>query len=133
VTPLHVDRFVRDGRGPELQFIHWSPNGSAILAIDYFNPDDVYKPPSLKHVVFTRAQVVMITPEEVIDYSAQDPEMSNHRTAGIFDLGRTPWLRSFAPYHLERCHHFRLFFYDELVDVVAESVDCRLGGFNPAG
>ena len=53
------------------------------------------------------------------------------RPAALFDLGRSDWLRSFAPQHLARCRHYRLVFYDELFDVICEDVECRDGGYQP--
>jgi uncharacterized protein YfaP (DUF2135 family) len=66
--PVHIDTFYSDGRGPELIRIHWTLGGRQLVAVDYFNPDDPYDEANLKHVAFLKAQVVMITPEEVASY-----------------------------------------------------------------
>lgn len=126
MTPIHVAEFFHDGRGPELQRIHWDPTGACLRGLDYFNPDDVHEPASLRRVVITKPQVVMITPEEVIDYTKVGGDaLVRHRPAAMFDLGHSDWFRSFSPRHLGSGRHFRLFFYDELIDLIAEGVDCR--------
>lgn len=129
MTPIHRDEFFHDGRGPELQSVHWDYNGRLLRAIDYFNPTDPHESSALKHVLIVKPQIVMITPEEVINYGKDGQGMSVHKPAAMFDLGRTDWLRSFAPRHLGRCRHFQMFFYDELFDIVAEDIRCVAGGY----
>jgi hypothetical protein len=127
--PVQSEMFHREGRGPELQRAHWNDNGTLLLAIDYYNPDDVHDEASLKHVLVRGAQVVMVTPEEVIDYRRGGSAISGHSPAAMFDLGKSEWLRSFSERHLDHCRHFQLYFYDELFDIIADGVECRLGGF----
>lgn len=122
MIPIHVEAFWDDGRGPELLRLHWDSSGTVLRGADYHNPDWGSTTP-VRRVRFIRAQVAMITPEEVIDYAALGPLLAAHRPAAMFDLGRSPWLESFAPRHLAECHHFRLVFYDQLVDVIAEGVE----------
>jgi hypothetical protein len=129
--PIHTTAFYHDGRGPTLQKVHWDAGGTILRAIDYVNPND--EGVALKHVAFLKPQVAMVTPEEVIDYGRVGSDLSRHKPAAMFDLGRSDWLRSFAPRHLERCRHFQLFFYDELFEVLAEGVNCRVGAFVEAG
>lgn len=134
MKPICVENFFHDGRGPELQRIHWGPNGVGIRAIDYFTPDDVHETASLRRVLIRKAQVVMVTPEEVIDYGKVGGDaLVQHRPAAMFDLGTSDWLKSFSPRHLGECRHFRMFFYDELVDVIAEGVECRRASAEGAG
>jgi hypothetical protein len=64
----------------------------------------------------------------VIDYARVGSDLTRHRPAAMFDLGRSEWLRSCAPQHLERCRHYQLF-YDELFDVIAEGLECRASAF----
>jgi hypothetical protein len=52
-------------------------------------------------------------------------------TGRRLDLGRSGWFRSFAPRHLERCSHFRLLFYDQLLDVICEFLEFADGAFTP--
>jgi hypothetical protein len=66
---IYVAEFQHDGRGPELQEVHWKARGTQLVAIDYYNPADDYTAASLKHVRFSALQVVMITPEEVMGSS----------------------------------------------------------------
>lgn len=122
MIPIHADAFWHDGRGPELVRLHWDRTGRVLICADYYNPDDAHGVPSLRRLQFVRAQVVMITPEEVINYLELGPLPATHRPAAMFDLGRSPWLESFSPRHLALCHHYRVMFYDELLDVIAEGV-----------
>lgn len=128
---MYADRFYHEGRGPELQRVHWDFGGIVLRAIDYYNPDAVHEPEHLSHVSFVGPQVVMITPEEVINYTTTGAALVEYRPAALFDLGRSAWLTSFAPLHLARCRHWQLFFYDQLFDVICERVDCRDGAYRP--
>ena len=111
------DKFHFDGRGPELQRAIWDERGTTLLAIDYSDVDG-----SLRHVRFHSPQVVMFTPEEVIGLPGD---------GGATDLGRSEWLQSFSPQHLTSCRHFRLLFYDELLDIICESLEFADGAFTP--
>jgi hypothetical protein len=126
---IHCEMFYADGRGPELQRVCWGGRGSYLQAIEYFNPDDVYEPQNLKHVRFAGAQVVQITPEEVIDYGSLACASASDRRVALVSLGRSSWLKSFDPRHLQRCAHFQLLFYDQLFDVICEEVTCHRGAF----
>ncbi len=108
MKPSFVESFQHDGRGPELQRMVWSRNGSVLRAIEYFNPDDACEAKNLKHVKLTGVQVVMITPEEGIGMSQLGADFSKYRPASIFDLGRSRWFRSFAPLHLGACRHYQM-------------------------
>ncbi len=76
--------------------MHWDSSGTSLRGTDYHNPDWGSTTP-VRRVRFARAQVAMITPEEVIDYATLGPLLATHRPAAMFDLGRSPWLESFAP------------------------------------
>lgn len=128
VNPVNVDTFYHDGRGPELQCVHWKHNGRLLIAADYSNHDD-YGEGAARHVQFERVQVLQVTPEEVINYETLGDSLLTLRPAAMFDLGKSPWLGSFSPRHLDKCRHFQLMFYDELFDVICERVTCRLGAF----
>jgi hypothetical protein len=127
-SPVHVDFFYHDGRGPELRCIHWAHDGRILVAADYSNHDD-YGERAARHIRFERVQVVQVTAEEVIAYGALGAALTKHRPAAMFDLGKSAWLRSFSPRHLEHCRHFQLVFYDELLDVICERVTCHVGSF----
>lgn len=116
VAKLHEGRFVFDGRGPELMRIWWSDDGSQIEAIDYENPNG--RP--IAHVTFRGAQTVMITPDEVADHS---------HSGGLLDFGRSPWMNGFNPHHLTKCRHYRLVFYDQVIDVLCEDVAVNEGRY----
>jgi len=128
VSPLFLDVFFHDGRGPELQCVHWSHQGRILSAIDYLNPDHAGVK-DLRHVRFDRVQVVMVTSEEVVDYGRQGDHFATLRPAAMVDLGRSTWLESFSPRHLAKCRHVQLMFYDELFDVICEGVSCHAGAF----
>ena len=132
-TPVQVDLFFHEGRGPELQAVHWAHQGRVLRAIDYFTPVDVHDPRNLKHVLFDRVQVVMITPEEVVADRHAGDWFTRYRPAALFDLGRTPWLSTFAQRHLANCKHYQLMFYDEVFDVICEGARCVRGGYQPGG
>ncbi len=129
-TPIDVEAFHHDGRGPELRSIHWRPGSAQLLAIDYSNPDDDHSTDELKHVYFVAPQVVRITLEEVIGKHQLPVDLLSAGRAAFFDMGRTEWLESYDQRHLTNCRHFKLLFYEELVDVICEGVECRTGGFD---
>lgn len=116
-TPVAADKFQFDGRGPELRRAVWDDRGTALLAVDYTDLDG-----SLRHVRFHAPQVAMFTPEEV---------MAQRGLGGAVDLGCSEWLQSFDQQHLARCHHFQLLFYDELLDIICESLEFADGAFTP--
>jgi hypothetical protein len=128
LTPINVDSFYHDGRGPELHRVHWRYDGRVLAAADYSNHDD-FGESGLRHIKFARVQVIQVTPEEVVNYGALGSALAEHRPAAMFDLGDSPWLRSFSPRHLSRCRHFQLMFYDQLFDVICEGLTCHLGAF----
>lgn len=130
---INTDMFHRDGRGPELRSIYCKPGSSLVVAIDYFNPEDEQSEKSLKHVYLVAAQVTQFTPDEVIGVDQIPADLRGTGDAAMFDLGRTEWLESFSQKHLRECRHFKIFFYDELLDVICEEVICRNGGFNVTG
>jgi len=116
-----VTDFGFDGRGPELLKLHWRQ--ATLLAADYKNPDSV----TVRHVVFHGSQAVQLTPEEVIGL----PRPVTRNGSAAVNLGRSEWLESFAPQHLENCQHHQLLFYDQLIDVLCERLEFRRGPYNP--
>jgi hypothetical protein len=128
MTPVHTEFFHSDGRGPELVALRWGFSGRVLEAAEFMLPDAA-APGDLRHVRFLRPQVVMRTPEEVIDYREFGSQFAKHRPAAMFDLGKSKWLKSFSQRHLERCTHYQLYFYDELLDVIAEGVAFGAGPY----
>jgi hypothetical protein len=88
------------------------------VAVDYSNPDSSGE---VMHLLFTNAQTFMVTPEEL--------DVAPQAGAALTTLGRSPWLRSFNPRHLEQCEHIRASFYDETLDVICERVEAKKGGY----
>jgi hypothetical protein len=123
--PVIIDNFYTDGRGPELIKVHWALSGATLKAIDFINPDKT----ELMHLFFTKVQVLMFTPEEVINYVMLNPAWKIYRSVGIICLGKSSWLNSFSPRHLEKCLHYQIMFYDELLDVICEKIEVRDGGY----
>lgn len=131
-TPLFSNSFFHEGRGPELQAVHWSHGGRVLAAIDYFNPDWA-GPEDLHHVRFQGVQIVMRTPHEVVGAGWLGACYASQRPAAMFDLGSSPWLLQFSTRHLADCRHVQLMFYDEVFDVICERVECFRGGYLKPG
>lgn len=127
--PILKEFFYHEGRGPELQQVHFGLQGRVLKAIDYFNPDDVFAPESLKHLVFIRPQVFMFTPEEVYNYSSRSVSWGGPYSASIVVIHESVWLHSFNPQHLGKCHHYRVMFYDEFLDIICEGIEANSGGY----
>ena len=128
MKPIQKEQFHHDGRGPKLVRIIWSSNGSHLEAFEYYNPEDPYDDDHIRHVKVIHSQVVMSTPEEVINYSTFQP--GGYDKAAAFDCGKSDWLKSFSPRHLSLCSHYRLMFYDELYDIIADGLEFCRGRFN---
>lgn len=121
ITRILRESFFHAGRGPELIQVHYVGNGKVLKAIDYFNPDDEYTDENRKHLLFTKPQVFMFTPEEVYNYPSNF--WGGADKAAIVCFGKSAWLRSFSPQHLEKCQHYQVMFYDEFLDVICERID----------
>ena len=124
IGPYLIDKFTNDGRGPVLEKVHWAYNGATLRAIDFQNLDD-----KLQYLFFVGVQVFMFTPEEVINYITISPLWRENRKAGIICLGKSEWLKSFSPRHLDKCNHYQIMFYDELLDVICEGIEVRDGSY----
>ena len=124
--PIHIELFYGEDRGPSLARLCWSSSGRTLKAAEFTPPDYALRE-DLRHVRFVKAQVVLVTPEEVINYSLMNPYLARHSPAKMFDLGKSDWLKSFSPLHLGKCTHYQLLFYDELLDVIAEGVEFGKG------
>ena len=130
VKPVLREEFHHDGRGPELQRVHYCDRGATIQAIDYFNPEDVYEPVYLKHLLFTKPQVFMFTPEEVANCQKSQVDWSKVGNAAIVLLGKSEWLQSFDQMHLGRCDHYLIMFYDEFLDIICVGIQAKQGGYS---
>ena len=115
---IHPKDFFHDGRGPELIAVHLANKSSHLLAIDFKNPDSS----QVKHLKFLCAQTYMFTPEEVENCTTSLADWGKTDNGALVSLGRSAWLESFNPQHLERCEHIRAMFYDEYLDVLCEDV-----------
>ena len=124
MRPLHVEDCWPDGRGPELQQVHYDGQGAVLKAIDDVNPDG-----RTRHLLFIKPQVFMFTPEELENYRTSFVNWSVTGKAALVCLGKSPWLSSFAPKHLKECLHFRVMFYDEFLDVICQEVIVQPGSY----
>jgi hypothetical protein len=125
MEPVLGDRCYYDGRGPTLVKVYYSNTGSTIEAAEYLNPDES----KLRHLVFRASQTFMFTPEEVENYERGGVDWAGTSRAAIVNLGRSPWLCSFAQTHLGRCNHYRVMFYDEYLDIVCEGIEANDGAY----
>ena len=74
------------------------------------------------------AQVYMLTPEEVHDYTHDEVKWGpSIEQAAAVNLGTSSWLLSFAQQHLAPCNHYRVMFYDEFLDVICENLSAKCG------
>ncbi len=121
--PVLVEQFYGEGRGPELIKIHWAYSGQRLQAIDFITANETLP----KHLLFSGVQVVMKTPEEVINYQNMSDGWVTFRPACILSFGKSAWLQSFAQPHLEKCSHFQILFYDALFDIICEDIQVREG------
>lgn len=128
INQILRESFYHEGRGPELQKVYYVGNGTILKAIDYFNPDDEFIPDRMKHLLFEKPQIFMFTPEEVYNDSS-DIQWHKYNNAAILCLGKSNWLESFSPRHLNRCLHYQVMFYDHYLDVICESIEAKLGSF----
>jgi hypothetical protein len=133
IEPILKEFFHGEGRGPELQQVHFGLRGRFLKAIDYFNPDDEFSPENLKHLVFIGPQVFVFTPEEVYNYASTPVRWGEVGRASMVVIHESTWIRSFAPQHLGKCHHYQIMFYDEYLDVICESIEAKLGGYPKQG
>ena len=134
IEPVATESFYAEGRGPSLRRVIWGADGQRIRALEFHRIDEPHDAAHLRHVRIVSPQVVMVTPEEVINYSSWAAGFGQHHRAAALDLGRSDWLRSFSPLHLSKCRHFQLLFYDELFDIICEGLEFGDGVYeNHAG
>jgi len=125
LQPLYAESCWHDGRGPELAHIYHSDTGRGLQAIDYRNPDG-----TPYCVIFKYVQVYMFTPEEVYGGDSYTTDRAVTGNAAIISFGRSDWLLSFAQYHLAKCKHFRIMFYDEYLDIICEDITVQPGKYS---
>ena len=122
-TPIHERDFYHDGRGPELQRVRWKHNGVILHGFEFYNPGDVYEVANLKHLILHKVEAHAMAGEEVHG----DIRATAQSKAAIFRIEESPWKRSFQQSHLKSCHHFQIMFYDEIYDVICESISFGSG------
>lgn len=71
----------------------------------------------------------MFTPEEVYNYQTTLINWGLYNKAAIVTLGKSDWVKSFAPGHLEKCQHYQIMFYDEYLDVICENIMVNSGAY----
>lgn len=117
ITIIEKEKFYHDGRGPELIKINYNDSGVVINSIDYRNPDSE----SLQNISFVKSQAFMITPEEEYDYNSVSEYLKNDKGA-LFNLNKSEWYKSFTNRHSHNCNHYKMVFYDEIIDLLCEDV-----------
>jgi hypothetical protein len=93
------------GRGPELRRVHLL-GASKLVALDYLNPD---------HSSDVRRDEIRWGP--------------SIGEAAVVNLGKSAWLGTFSGRHLARCDHYRLMFYDEVLDLICEEISAHEGPY----
>jgi hypothetical protein len=124
--PILEEFFYHDGRGPELQNVVWKKGGVIPLGFEYFNPDDGYEKENIKHIVLLGVQAFSMATEEVHGNILA----SGDSNAAILEVVNSEWLKSYLSIHLEKCKHYQIMFYDEIYDIVCESVVAGKGRIN---
>jgi hypothetical protein len=128
---VHLEGFFHDGRGPTLLKVHLAPRSAHLEAIDFKAPDSEDKPAPVQHLQFVRAQAFLFTPEEVENYTTSLVDWGATQMGALVSLGRSPWLQTFNPVHLQHCEHYKAMFYDEHLDVICEQVLLKSGPYAP--
>lgn len=114
------------GRGPDLIRAHFNgPRNELLVAADF---------DSEMHLEFHGTQVFMFVPDEVEGFS-DAPTDWNYEASCLETvcLGKSNWLKSFAPTHLKSCDHYRLRFYDDILHVICERITIHNGYFVSPG
>lgn len=119
---VHAEQFFHDGRGPTLVAVHLAPDSAHLEAVDFKLPDSQDNPAPVQHLRFVKAQTYMFTPEEVENYRTSAVNWGATNAGSMVSLGKSAWLHSFSPIHLDRCEHYKIMFYDEFLDVLCEQV-----------
>lgn len=124
--PVLEKDFYHDGRGPELQNVVWKNTGVIPIGFEYFNPDDGYEEENLKHIILSGVQAYSMATEEVHGNILA----SGDSDAAILEVINSDWLNSLLSIHLEKCKHYQIMFYDEIYDIVCESIVSGKGRIN---
>jgi hypothetical protein len=130
MKPIFIEQFYHDGRGPELQKVHYKSNGRVIVGTDYYLADQPYTPENLRHVKFIKPVAFMLTPEEVENYKSIFNPWEGDKRFALVDFGKSSWLQQFSSSHLANCSHYRCMFYDEFLDVICEGIEIGHGGYS---
>ncbi|WOH36423.1 hypothetical protein RI844_13705 [Thalassotalea fonticola] len=123
INPILESSFYHDGRGPEPQNVIWKTSGVIPEGFEYFNPDDDYVEPQIKHIKLIGVQAYAMATDEVHGNIVATGESN----AAINEIVDSAWLKSFSPIHLSKCKHFQIMFYDEIYDIICEDIISGLG------
>lgn len=121
--PILENHFYQDGRGPELQRVHWLRNGIILKGFEYYNPDDKHDEEKLKNIALVGVQGYFMATEEVHGNILASADSN----AAIVEVLSSEWLIAFHQTHLSSCKHFQIMFYDEIYDVICENILAGLG------
>ena len=128
VRVIHSSQFYHEGRGSTLVAVHLAGRSARLKAIDFLLPD-VESATEVHHLRFIKAQTFMFTREEVEDYAVSEVDWSKTGRGSLVSVGRSRWMSQFSQQHLGRCEHYRMMFYDELLDVLCEDVLVEGGAY----
>ncbi|GGI93485.1 hypothetical protein [Shewanella gelidii] len=123
LNPVLEQYFYHEGRGPELQNVRWKNNGVVLFGFEYYNPDDTYSAENLKHIILNKVQTFSMASDEVHGCIVANRDTN----AAIHEILDSDWLASFNQAHMSNSKHYQIMFYDEIYDVVCESIKFGLG------
>ena len=123
--PVLEKHFYHDGRGPELQNVVWKEAGVIPVGFEYFNPNDGSEE-DIKHVVLSGVQAYSMAAEDVHGNILA----SGDSNAAILEIVDSEWLKKLLPSHLGKCKHYQIMFYDEIYDIICESIAAGKGRIN---
>lgn len=123
IEPILENEFHRDGRGPELQRVVWSYEGVTLIGFEYYNLEDEYIEANIKNISLKNVEVILMASEEV-----HSSIVANGNTkAAIHKILDSEWKKQFNPQHIDNCEHYQIMFYDEVYDVICESISAGIG------
>jgi hypothetical protein len=72
-------------------------------------------------ISFENLQAYMVTPEEEYDYRSISALLSKDNRA-ILNMGKSDWYKSFTNRHSLNANHYKIIFYDQIIDVICNDV-----------
>lgn len=101
-------------------------NGVVLDGFEYYNPNDKHTETELKNIKLINVEAHQMASEEVHGNIISMAE----KKAAIFEVINSEWIKTFQQHHLSKCRHYQIIFYDEIYDVVCESIIAGHGRLN---